>query len=223
MAKILVVDDDCDLSVMLRDLLLFEHHIVEIVNNGRDAMDRLRASIYDALVLDWELPGLSGVEICRDLRARGDTTPVLMLTGKDAISDKEIGFDAGADDYLTKPFHIKEFSARVKALLRRASALPTSVLRLRNIVLDPSTYQVTKDGQDVQLLPKEFALLEFFMRHPNQVFSWEALLDRVWVSESDAGPEAIRTCITRLRKKVESDNGQPLIKTVHGVGYKLQP
>jgi DNA-binding response OmpR family regulator len=222
MAKILVVEDDLGLSRMVRDWLTFEHHLVETADNGREGLDKLNFYEYDAIILDWELPELSGIELCRQYRSRGGTAPVLMLTGKGTISDKESGFDAGADDYLTKPFHMKELSMRLRALLRRATAFTGDVLRVKDIELEPSNHRATRNGADLNLLPKEFALLEFLMRHPNQVFSAEALLSRVWASETDTTVDAVSTCIKRLRKKIDSEDQPSLIRTVHGVGYKLQ-
>lgn len=223
MAKILLVEDDMGLSRMVRDWLTFEHHLVETADNGRDGLDKLQFYQYDLVILDWELPEMTGIEICKEFRSRGGTTPVLMLTGKGTIGDKESGFEAGADDYLTKPFHMKELSMRLKALLRRGgTALQGDTLKFRDLVLEPTSHRVTRDGKDLQLLPKEFALLEFLMRHPNQVFSAEALLSRVWASESDTTVDAVSTCIKRLRKKVDMDGQSSVIKTVHGVGYKLE-
>jgi len=144
-----------------------------------------------------------------------------MLTAKTATGEKISGLDAGADDYLTKPFDVGEVSARVRALLRRPAALTGNVLKLGQIVLERDTHRVTKTGEEIQLLPKEFALLEFFMRHPSQVFSAEALLDRVWASDSEASPETIRTYIKRLRQKIDNKETPSLIQTVHGVGYKF--
>lgn len=223
MAKILLVEDDMGLQRMVRDWLTFEHHLVETADNGRDGLDKLQFYQYDLVILDWEMPEMTGIEICKEFRSRGGTTPVLMLTGKGTIGDKESGFEAGADDYLTKPFHMKELSMRLKSLLRRAgSSLQGDQLKFRELTLEPTSHRVTRDGKDLQLLPKEFALLEFLMRHPNQVFSAEALLSRVWASESDTTVDAVSTCIKRLRKKVDIDGQTSVIKTVHGVGYKLE-
>lgn len=221
MAKILIVEDEPDLSEPVRAFLTHEHHLVEVVTDGLEALERLRFYKYDVIILDWMLPGMHGVEVCKSFRASGGTTPILMLTSRRQTNDKIAGLDAGADDYLTKPFDIQEISARVRALLRRPQAVHSNVLRARDIVLETSTFRVTRNGQDIQLLPKEFALLEFFMRHPNQVFSAEALLDRVWSSESEASPETIRTYIKRLRQKIDTKEQPSIISTVHGVGYKL--
>ncbi|HEY9870204.1 MAG TPA: response regulator transcription factor [Candidatus Obscuribacterales bacterium] len=222
MAKVLVVEDDGELRGMVEDWLSHEHYEVECAATGTEGQEKLIFYNYDLIVLDWDLPGVSGLEICREMRNRGNKTPVLMLTGKGSISDKEVGLDSGADDYLTKPFHMKELSARIRALLRRVAGQTTNVLTARNLVLDPVKFAVTRDGQPINLRRREFALLEFFMRNPNRVFSLEALADRVWASESDASPEAIRSCLKRLRKSIGDSEDQPLIKTVHGVGYKLE-
>lgn len=221
MAKILLVEDDRDLAGMVFDWLKFEHHLVEMVHDGQEGLELVQSYDYDIIVLDWELPNVSGVDILRQYRSGGGMTPILMLTGKGAVHEKEAGLDSGADDYLTKPFHMKELSARVRSLLRRPPQVTGNVLTAGLLSLEPSTYRVTKNGADLQLLPKEFALLEFLMRHPNQVFSAEALLDRVWKSESDVSPETVRTCLKRLRKKIDVEGEASIIQTLHGVGYKL--
>ena len=221
MAKILIIEDEPDLSDPVRAYLEHEHHLVEVVSDGQEALERLRFYKYDVIVLDWILPGMSGLDVCKAFRAAGGITPILMLTSRKQTQEKIAGLDAGADDYLTKPFDIPEVSARVRALLRRPTHVNATTLTARNVIMQPGSFKVTRDGSDVQLLPKEFALLEFFMRHPGQVFSAEALLDRVWSSESEASPETIRTYIKRLRQKVDTDGQPSLISTVHGVGYKL--
>jgi len=221
MAKILLVEDDQSLAKLVRNWLSLEHHVVETVEDGEEALHRLKVSEYDLVILDWTLPKLTGVEVLKEHRRMGGQTPVLMLTGKDKISDKEEGFDAGADDYLTKPFHGKELTARIKALLRRPALLVKDLLRVGDLSLEKQNFSVHRGDNEIRLLPKEFALLEFLMRHPNQVFSAEALLERVWVSESESTVEAVTTCIKRLRRKLESDGSSSPIVTVHGVGYKL--
>jgi DNA-binding response OmpR family regulator len=220
-AKILVVEDDLGLARMVSDWLKFEHHLVETANTGRDGLDKLRAYEYDIVVLDWELPEMTGIEILKDYRSHGGQAPILMLTGKNSLGDKESGFDAGADDYLTKPFHMKELSMRLKALLRRTTTFMGDVLQYKDIELNVSTHKVTRGGTELTLLPKEFSLLEFFMRHPGQVFSADMLLSRVWASEADTSIDAVSTCIKRLRKKIDIEGQHSVIRTVHGVGYKL--
>jgi DNA-binding response OmpR family regulator len=222
MAKVLFVEDDSDLAGRVEKWLVHEQHTVELVFDGKEAADRMRLYKYDVVVLDWGLPSMSGLEICKEYRAAGGTTPVLMLTGKDQIADKEEGLDSGADDYLTKPFHLKELSARLRALLRRPQATVATILKLGSIELDPKNHRVTNNGEVLDLLPKEFALLEFFMKYPNEVFSPEALMDRVWSSESDSSPNTVYTYIKTLRKKISPDAPVSIIKTVHGKGYKVE-
>ena len=223
MPKILVVEDDAGLNRMIREWLTFERNDVDYAENGTDGLEKLQSYEYDCIVMDWELPGISGIEIVQKFRAMGRPTPVLMLTGKSTINDKEQGFDAGADDYLTKPFHMKELSARIRALMRRASVNVSTVVEVRGIRLDTASFRVNRGNEDIQLLPKEFALLEFLMRHADQVFSAESLLSRVWSSDSDATIDAITTCIKRIRKKLDRKDEPSVIKTVHGVGYKFDP
>ena len=220
MAKILIVEDNEDLANTVRTFLMFEHHTVEHIVDGQDASDHLRTFQYDLIVLDWTLPRLTGLDILRRFRQLGGTTPVLMLTGHDTITEKEAGLDSGADDYLTKPFHMKELGARVRALLRRPTAVNANVLEAGKLTIDTAKYRVTVNGEPMTLVPREFQLLEFFMRHPNQVFSPEALLNRVWPSDSEATTEALRTALKRLRKKVDPEGS--LLRTVHGVGYILE-
>ncbi len=223
MAKVLVVEDDVALAKMIADWLAIEHHKAELVHDGADASDRLKVYNYDLIVLDWELPGCKGVDILKEFRARGGLTPVLMLTGRGTIDDKEQGFDSGADDYLTKPFHAKELTARLRALLRRPEGYLGDALTAGDISLEHANFRVTRAGEEIRLLPKEFALLEFLMRNQNRVFAPEALLNRVWVTESEATVDALTTCIKRLRKKIDVEGKPSIIRTVHGVGYKLEP
>ncbi len=223
MAKILLVEDDAGLCRMINDWLTLEHHHLEISTDGKDGLEKMRFYQYDLAIFDWSLPQMSGIEILHQIRKLGLSTPVIMLTGRNTIVDKEEGLDAGADDYLTKPFHMKELSARIRALLRRPRAMVGEVFQCGDLVVDRGTYKVTKAGTELKLLPSEYALLEFLLRHPNQVFTQEALLDRVWSSESDATSNALTTCVKRLRKKIDSENQESIIKTVYGVGYKLEP
>jgi DNA-binding response OmpR family regulator len=220
MAKVLLIEDDKDLANMVRTYLLFEHHSVESLFDGQRAAEYLRSFPYDVIILDWELPEKPGIEVLREFRAHGGTTPVLMLTGKSDVSEKEKGLDSGADDYLAKPFEMRELGARVRALLRRPAMTLSNTLRAGDIVLDASKYKAWKLDQPISLVPKEFKLLEFFMRHPNQVFTPEALLNRVWPTESESTEEALRTAIKRLRKKIDPDG--KLLRTIHGVGYILE-
>jgi DNA-binding response OmpR family regulator len=222
MAKILLVEDDRDLAVMVVEWLTHEHYSVESAYDGRDGLEKVSIGEYDIIVLDWQLPHMSGLDICKRFREQGGSTPIIMLTGKGTVSEKETGLDSGADDYLTKPFNMKELSARIRALLRRSSKLVSNILQVGDLVVDPGKYKVTKSGVEINLLPREFALLEFLMRHPDEVFSGEALLQRVWQSDSEATSEAIRTCIKRLRQKLDGDDDNSIIQTIPRVGYRLR-
>lgn len=221
MAKILIVEDDKLLSELMRQFLAREGHEIEVAADGGIAQAHLDAYEYDLVVLDWELPISSGIEILRELRANRTSTPVIMLTRKSAIEDKENGFVSGADDYLPKPFEMRELSLRISALLRRPAQFAGNLLRCGNFSLDPAARTFTKDDEEIKLLPREFALLEFLMRHPGEVFSAQALLRHVWTADSDASEEAVSICIRRLRRKIDSAGAPSSIRTLHGQGYKL--
>jgi DNA-binding response OmpR family regulator len=222
MAKILVVEDDPAVANSVKEWLEHERHLVELVGNGLEAMDLLFTFDYELIVLDWNLPKLSGLDVCKQYRSRRGKVPVLMLTGKGAISEKEEAFDCGADDYLTKPFHPRELLARVKALLRRPSEIRRNVLEVGSVTLDPTSRSVTVGNREVNLAPREFALLEFLMRHPNEVFSDDALVNRVWGSFSEVSPDnVVRKTVKRVREKLSVDGDTTIIKTVYGVGYQL--
>lgn len=221
MAKIVVVEDDKDLVNLIKGILSVERHTIDSVHDGHEALAIIQMHPYDLVILDWMLPGRTGTEICKDYRARGGAAPILMLTAKSTIDDRAEGLDSGADDYLTKPFHPKEFTARVRALLRRPQAVMAKTMKAADIELDPSQIKVFKANKEIHLLPKEFALLELFLRYPTQVFSAEALLDRVWNTDSSASLDTVRTYIKTLRKKIDTNSKDSLIRTVHGVGYSL--
>jgi DNA-binding response OmpR family regulator len=221
MARIFVVEDDVKLCRLIKDQLAIDNHTTEFVHDGHEGMQCLKVYSYDLIILDWELPGATGMEILADFRRRGGKTSVLVLTGRDSIDDKLTGLDAGADDYLTKPFHGNELAARVRALLRRPEAYLGEILRAGELSLDAANFQVKRGNEEIKLLPKEFALLEFFMRSPNRVFPQAAVLNRVWPNDSDATVDALTTCMGRLRKKIDVAGQPSIIRTVHGVGYRL--
>lgn len=223
MAKVLIVEDDKQLSALIVDWLNGEKYATEAVYKGSDGLERLQFYKYDVVILDWDLPGLSGVEVCRRYRDEGGTTPILMLTGKNEITEKAEGLDSGADDYLTKPFDVVELSARLRALLRRSGSVNKTVLTAGNLSLDPVSRKVTLNDKEVDLQPKEYSLLEFLMRHPNQPFNAEAIMDRVWTASSDAAPDTVRLHVMRLRNKIDEPGKESLIRTLHRVGYMLVP
>lgn len=221
MAKILVVDDNADLADNIRQWLLMEQHSIDVCNDGVSGLEYLRAYEYDLILLDWAMPKMPGIEVLKQFRSLGGVTPVLMLTGRRSVDDKEEGLDAGADDYLTKPFEMRELSARVRALLRRSSAQKSYALRAGDVSLDKEQRRVTKAGVELKLMPKDFAILELFMSYPNKVFSAETLIERIWESDTDASPEVVRKHINRIRTQIDTQGKPSLIRTVHGVGYGL--
>jgi DNA-binding response OmpR family regulator len=221
MAKILLVEDDQAVAQAVVDALEFERHLVECVFDGNEGFERLNAFPYDLAVLDWGLPGKLGIDICREFRSKGGKTPILMLTGKGEMESKLEGFESGVDDYLAKPFNLRELLARVKALLRRPENIHNDFIEVRGYKLNIKLGKVTVHNREVSLLAKELALLEFLMRHQDHIFSVDDLLDRVWHSDSESSEDAVRQCVTRLRKKIDVDGQPSLITTVKGLGYKI--
>lgn len=222
MSKILMVEDERSLATNVKEWLEFEHYLVEHADNGTDALDLLKTYSYDLVILDVNLPRMSGLEVCKLYRSSGGQTPILMLTGNSGLSDKEAGFESGVDDYLTKPFEMKELSWRIRALLRRPRTAPVDVLTVGALSLDPVGHHLTRRGKKIHLPRMEFMLLEFFMRAPGQIFSPTQLLDSVWKSESERTAESIRTSIKKLRQKIDEPGQPSMISNVHGVGYKLE-
>ena len=211
------------LAEMVTEWLSSQHHSIEHLVDGQKGLDYLQYGKYDVAIIDWNVPGTSGLEICKQHRAQGGSTPIIMLTARGAENDKEIGLDAGADDYLTKPFSVKELSARLRALLRRPHSVVANTLQIKDLVLDPMKHTLIRDNKEIRLLPREFLMLEFFMRHPDELYTSEALLDRIWHSDSEATPDAVRTCLKRLRKKIDkqADESMSYIQTVAKLGYKM--
>jgi len=206
----------------VQDFLAAEGNVVEVSHSAEGARELATAFHYDLIILDWALPKKSGIDFIQEYRVGGGKAPVLMLTGKDSIPDKEIGLDAGVDDYLTKPFHLRELGARVRALLRRPTAQIAVVITIGDLSIDTVSRTVSKAGETVELLAKEYALLELFFRNPNQYFDNDSILERVWHSESDAGIGTVRTTMARLRKKIDTEGKESIIKNDRGLGYKLE-
>jgi DNA-binding response OmpR family regulator len=221
MAKILIAEDDAETAFAVKQALAALQHVVEIVSDGSEASFRLATYNYDLAILDWGLPELSGLAVCQKYRASGGKIPILMMTGKADIVEKEAGLDSGADDYLTKPFNFRELTARIRALLRRSPELTGNVLQLRDLVLDTRSCRVWRGGEEISLWSKEFALLEYLMRKKNQVVDVNDLLENVWSSESESSEDAVRQCIARLRRKIDREGERPLISTIKGLGYRL--
>jgi len=219
--QVLVVDDEPAVRLALERALGLEGYAVQAAADGRTALDRLVEGTVDAIVLDVAMPGVDGLEVCRRLRAAGDRTPVLMLTARDAVDDRVAGLDAGADDYLVKPFALKELLARLRALLRRVEP-GGGPLRFADLELDPAAHAVTRAGRPVELSRTEFALLLLFLEHPRQVLSRSAIFERVWGYDFGATSNALGVYVGYLRRKTEAGGAPRLLHTVRGVGYVLR-
>jgi two-component system, OmpR family, response regulator MprA len=219
--SILVVDDDPNILKVVQRGLAFEGYRVLVASSGEAALSTARESVPDLIILDLMLPGLDGLEICRRLRG-GIDTPILMLTARDAVRDKVAGFEAGADDYLAKPFVFDELLARVRALLRRAAPERVEVLRFADLELDATTREVTRGERKLQLTSREYELLEFFLRHPRQVLTRDLIFQRVWGYDFLGESNVIDVHVRALREKLEAANEPRLIQTVRGAGYALR-
>jgi|688.fasta_scaffold417072_1 DNA-binding response OmpR family regulator len=223
MAKILLVDDDVELTSTVSHSLRVERHNLEIAHDGADGLELMLLSSYDLIILDWLLPGLSGIEVCQAYRNKGGKSPIIMLTGRGNEQDKVQGLITGADDYLVKPFSMRELIARITALLRRPNSFAPQVLKVADIEMDLGSHQVTKGGRLLELRPIDFALLEFFMRHTNEVFSTDFILRRVWSTDDAGSSDALRTALKRLRKQIDGDDAESsMIENIPRVGYRMK-
>jgi DNA-binding response OmpR family regulator len=217
--RLLVVEDEQRLGAALRRGLTAEGFLVDVAADGPAGLEAARHGGYDAVVLDVMLPGLSGYNVVRTLRSEANWVPVLMLSAKDGEYDQADGLDYGADDYLTKPFSFVVLLARLRALARRNLPARPTVLAVGNITLDPATHEVEVNGAPVALTPREYSLLEYFLRHPRRVVSKTELLDNVWDAADDVDPNAVEVYVGYLRRKV----GREVLRTVRGAGYRLSP
>jgi two-component system OmpR family response regulator len=220
--RILVLEDAIKMAALLKRGLEEEGYAVDVVSGGQEAVWMARENAYDALLLDVMLDDLDGFEVCRQLRASGCWAPVLMLTARDAVEDRVRGLDVGADDYLTKPFAFPELVARLRALLRRGAGERPAVLSVGDLMLDPATREVKRDGRTIALTAKEFALLEYFMRHRDEVLSRARLIEHVWDFAFDGDPHVVSVYVGYLREKIDRPFRRASIETVRGMGYRLR-
>jgi len=219
--KILIVDDEPAVRTSLERALSLEGYDVQLAADGAAALDHLAAEPPDAVVLDVSMPGLDGLEVCRRMRQAGDRTPVLMLTARDAVDDRVEGLDAGADDYLVKPFALRELRARLRALLRRADR-DGGALRFADLALDPDAHEVRRGERRIELSRTEFSLLELFMRHPRQVLTRSQIFESVWGYDLGATSNSLGVYMGYLRRKTEDGDAPRLLHTVRGIGYVLR-
>ena len=221
--RILLVEDEPRMATVIAKGLRENSYAVDVAQDGDAGLYQSSINDYDLIILDVLLPQRDGYEVCRELRARGNTTPVLMLTARAAIDDRLTGFDAGADDYLTKPFSFRELLARIRALLRRDSQLRPDVLEIEDLVVDAASHRVSRANHDVQLTAKEYALLEYLARRAGQLVSRAEIAAHVWDDSFDPFSNAIEVYMNRLRKKIDGKHAQKLLHTRRGEGYIREP
>jgi heavy metal response regulator len=219
--RLLVIEDNPKITGFIRQGLSEQGHAVDIAERGHDGEEMAGSESYDAIILDVMLPDQDGIQVCKNLRRRGLKTPILMLTSLATTADKVTGLDAGADDYLTKPFEFVELAARLRALMRRGQAQESSHLRFEDVELDLVGRKVTRGGEKIKLTSKEFALLEYFMRSPNRVLSRTQIGEHVWDMNFDSESNVIDVYVSMLRRKIDKDFDKKLIHTVIGSGYVL--
>lgn len=219
--RILIIEDDEAIVRVLRRSLAYEGYTVDAAFDGETGLALARDAHPDLVILDWMLPGMDGLEVCQRLRGGGNV-PILMLTAKDTVNDRVQGLDAGADDYMVKPFQLEELLARVRALLRRTQPERVPVLNFADLVLDTSTRQALRKGRVISLTAKEYDLLELFLRHPRQVLTREMIFDRVWGYDFGGESNVLDVYIRYLRQKLEAEGESRLLHTVRGVGYVLR-
>ncbi|HOA98485.1 two-component system response regulator RppA [Candidatus Sordicultor fermentans] len=220
--RILVVEDEKRLAEVIKKGLVEEGYSVDVAYDGAEGQYMAESASYDLVILDIMLPKKDGVTICQELRIRGINTPILMLTAKDSVEDRVKGLDSGADDYLVKPFAFSELVARVRALLRREALSKASKLQVGNLVMDTLTREVWRGDKKIELTAKEYAILEYFMRHPNMVVTRTMLMEKVWDYDFEGISNVIDVYIRRLRLKLDEEGAESIIETVRGAGYRLR-
>lgn len=222
--RILLVEDDERISAALAEALSDQHYAVDIAEDGEEGWDFMTTYTYSLIVLDVMLPKLDGISLCKRLRQKGFGTPVLMLTARDTSTDKVLGLDAGADDYVVKPFDLKELLARIRALQRRGNTILPPILEWERLCLNPNTCEVSYADQPLKLTPKEYQLLELFLRHGFRTLNRTEIVDQLWAAEETPGEETVKVHIRSVRQKLKAVGADPdFIETVYGLGYRLKP
>ena len=221
--RILLIEDDQVLSDILVQSLSSQHYAVDLVDNGQLGWEYAQEGPYDLIVLDVGLPELDGISLCQQLRSEGLATPILLMTAKDAPEERIRGLDAGADDYLTKPLDLGELQARVRALLRRGEVAQSPVIEMENLSLDPSSCQVTYAGKPLKLTPKEYNLMELFLRNPSRVFSRGQIVEHLWTFDDPPLEDSVKAHVKGLRRKLKAAGAVDWIENVYGLGYRLNP
>ncbi|MBS6398057.1 MAG: response regulator transcription factor [Clostridiales bacterium] len=220
--RLLVVEDEQDLQGIIKKRLVRENYSVDACGDGREALDYLAVSPYDAVILDIMLPGMSGIEVLKRIRAEGNHVPVLFLTARDGVGDRVAGLDWGADDYLVKPFAFEELLARIRVMLRRRSEIPADELVLANLKVDVRSHTVFRNGEKLELSGKEFAVLEYLMRNQGRVLSREQIEQHVWNFDYEGASNMVDVYIRYLRRKIDEGYDRKLIHTVRGAGYVMR-
>lgn len=222
--QILVIEDEGKIANILRKGLLEEYYSVDIARDGEEALNKVNVNTYDFIIIDLMIPKVDGLTVCKKIRVKNTTIPILILTAKADVNDKIAGLDAGADDYVTKPFSFAEISARIRALLRRGNKADPVILTLSDVALNPAAKTVIRENQNISLTAREYALLEYFMRNPNIILSKTQLLEHVWDYQYEGLSNIVETYIKYLRKKLRvSSHSKQLIQTVRGLGYIMKP
>ncbi|HAX80817.1 MAG TPA: multi-component transcriptional regulator, partial [Cyanobacteria bacterium UBA11372] len=221
--RILLIEDDEALADMLLQCLTSQHYAVDTASDGKMGWEYAQGTPYDLILIDVGLPKLDGISLCRRLRSQACSTPILLMTAREATSDRIQGLDAGADDYLIKPLNLDELQARVRALLRRGAIPTTPVLQVGELQLDPSSCKVTFAGKPLSLTPKEYSLIELFMRNPSRVFSRGNIVEHLWTYDDPPQEETVKAHIKGLRQKLKTAGAENWIENVYGIGYRLNP
>ena len=219
--RILLIEDEKRLSHVIEKGLTEAGYAVDKVFDGEEGLYLAESENYDIIILDVMLPKIDGITVCKELRKKHIATPILMLTAKTTVEDRVTGLDAGADDYLTKPFAFVELNSRLQALLRRSLKQPETILTVDTLALDPIKHTVSREGKQISLTPKEFAILEYLMRHKDEVVTRTQITEHTWDYNFDSMSNVIDVFITSIRKKIDSNQKHKLIHTIHGVGYKI--